>query len=268
MQGRLSPPHDGKIQSFPKESWEREFFLANDLGLSHIEWVFDVASCHDNPLLTDEGLEKIFSLQQTTQVKVIAICADYFRDFPIIRIDPSTLNERIDLLCRLARSCETLGTGYIMIPFVDHSAIQGENEFNEAVTALRNCLSAIEQYGIQISLETNLKPVFYRKLLEDVNHPGLKVNYDVGDCTSLGHNVEEEIGLLADWMVGFHIKDRKVQGGTVPLGTGDVCFPKCLKTLCSIGYKGPLTLQVAREGDEVEQARKNAKWIKSLQEEL
>ena len=30
MQGRLSKPLNGKIQSFPKNSWKDEFYLAKD----------------------------------------------------------------------------------------------------------------------------------------------------------------------------------------------------------------------------------------------
>ena len=41
MQGRLSKPTDGKIQSFPKNSWENEFYLAKKIGFELIEWVID-----------------------------------------------------------------------------------------------------------------------------------------------------------------------------------------------------------------------------------
>ena len=37
MQGRLSKPINGKIQSFPKNSWENEFYLAKDIGFELIE---------------------------------------------------------------------------------------------------------------------------------------------------------------------------------------------------------------------------------------
>ena len=39
MQGRLSKPLNGKIQSFPVNSWENEFYLAKDIGFKLIEWV-------------------------------------------------------------------------------------------------------------------------------------------------------------------------------------------------------------------------------------
>ena len=36
MQGRLSKPLNGEIQSFPKDSWESEFYLAKDMNVSKI----------------------------------------------------------------------------------------------------------------------------------------------------------------------------------------------------------------------------------------
>ena len=41
MQGRLSKPINGKIQSFPKKTWEKEFSLAKKLSLKYIEWTLD-----------------------------------------------------------------------------------------------------------------------------------------------------------------------------------------------------------------------------------
>ena len=41
MQGRLSKPLNGKIQSFPLNTWEKEFYLAKEIGFELIEWVLD-----------------------------------------------------------------------------------------------------------------------------------------------------------------------------------------------------------------------------------
>lgn len=40
IQGRLSPPTEGGIQSFPVETWKHEFLLATQAGLNCIEWVY------------------------------------------------------------------------------------------------------------------------------------------------------------------------------------------------------------------------------------
>ena len=51
MQGRLSPLVNNQIQSFPFKYWLNEFPLANQLGISCIEWTLDYPKLHQNPLL-------------------------------------------------------------------------------------------------------------------------------------------------------------------------------------------------------------------------
>ena len=41
MQGRLSKPLNGKIQSFPTNTWKKEFYVAKEIGFELIEWVLD-----------------------------------------------------------------------------------------------------------------------------------------------------------------------------------------------------------------------------------
>ena len=58
MQGRLSKPLNGKIQSFPVNSWENEFYLAKNIGFELIEWVLD-ENVKDNPILDKRFFSKI-----------------------------------------------------------------------------------------------------------------------------------------------------------------------------------------------------------------
>ncbi len=262
MQGRLSPPAHGRIQAFPADSWKRELELAGDLGLAHIEWVYDVESADSSPLLTDPGAVR--EVVRRTGVKIAAVCGDYFRDCPVIRVDARGLRERVERVARLCAACRELEIPAVMIPFVDFSAIQGEAELPAVAAALRECLRPAREAGIKILLETNLQPALYRRLLEDVGDPGLGVNYDMGDCASLGHEPAAELGLLGPWLRGVHVKDRPLGGSTVPLGSGAVDFPTVFRALDKAGFAGPITLQTARAGDELELARRNRSFVRSL----
>ena len=51
IQGRLSKPINGHIQEFPKETWENEFKLLNNLGLNHIEWIVTKKSFNEKQSL-------------------------------------------------------------------------------------------------------------------------------------------------------------------------------------------------------------------------
>ena len=51
MQGRLSPPINGKIQAFPVQTWQLEFQTAYNLELGGIEWTIDSHNFWGHPLI-------------------------------------------------------------------------------------------------------------------------------------------------------------------------------------------------------------------------
>lgn len=59
MQGRLTKPKGRGIQFFPFENWENEFWIAKEIGLNEIEWIFDFDNFKENPLWTSEGRKKL-----------------------------------------------------------------------------------------------------------------------------------------------------------------------------------------------------------------
>ena len=61
MQGRLSKPLNGKIQSFPKDTWKKEFYDAKEIGFELIEWVLD-EDLKYNPIMNKHSF-KITDLQ-------------------------------------------------------------------------------------------------------------------------------------------------------------------------------------------------------------
>ena len=69
MQGRLSKPLNNKIQSFPVNSWENEFYLAKDIGFKLIEWVLD-ENIKDNPILNKKFFSKIEMIKKKTGIDI------------------------------------------------------------------------------------------------------------------------------------------------------------------------------------------------------
>jgi len=65
MQGRLSPPEDGRFQSFPRNSWRQEIARARDAGLSPLRGHGPSGDGNDNlvidgELVVDNALSAIF----------------------------------------------------------------------------------------------------------------------------------------------------------------------------------------------------------------
>jgi hexulose-6-phosphate isomerase len=263
MQGRLVPPTDDRIQCFPRERWVEEFELAAQAGLDCIEWIYDLYGADVNPVATESGLEKLQELSARHNVKILSICADYFMDRPLLRASQVELEQRLDTFHWLLERGRLIGINRMIIPFVDASRIDTQDEFEGVVMLLRRVLKESRETGIEIHLETSLAPNRFAELLSRLPDPRLKVNYDSGNSSSLGYAPSDEFAAYGGRVGSVHIKDRLLGASTVPLGTGDADFPALAEGLRKVAYQGDYILQVARgtTGDEMAWARQNRAFV-------
>jgi hexulose-6-phosphate isomerase len=263
MQGRLSPPVGGRIQSFPVDTWPEEFPRAREAGLACIEWVYEVGTEAGNPLATEAGVAAIQDLMKKTGVAVWSVCADFYMQERLVAPDgtprPEVAAHLRDLLQRVSR----LGVRYMVLPFVDDSSLRTEAELTGLRQVLASLLPVAQQADVELHLETDLNPEPLAHLLQQVSHPQLRANYDIGNSASLGHDPVKELTILSTWLGSVHVKDRVLGGGTVPLGTGAADFAACFRLFRQSGYRGPFILQAARqEGmSETELAMRNRRFV-------
>ena len=263
MQGRLSPPTGGRIQSFPVDTWREEFSRAREAGLDCIEWIYEADTEAVNPLRTDEGVAEIRRLAEDSGVAVWSVCADYYMTERLVTPDGVVREAAVEHLRWLLGRTGLLDARYIVLPFVDASSLQSPPEVEGLLAVLKSAMPAVEQAGVELHLETDLQPVDLTAVLESVNHPLIRANYDIGNSASLGHDPVEELTLLGSWLGSVHVKDRVLGGGTVPLGTGAADFPTCFRLICTADFCGPFILQAAREEglSEVELAIRNRRFV-------
>jgi L-ribulose-5-phosphate 3-epimerase len=263
MEGRLLPPEDNRFQCFPRQQWRREFELAAQAGLDCIEWIYDLYGADVNPIATEQGIAEMELLSRQHSIRILSVCADYFMDKPLVRANAAELDERMNTLFWLLRRGQLIGINRIVLPFVDASRIDTEEEFDSVIVVLKQVQRVAEETGIEIHLETSLEPARFADLLSKLPHPKIKVNYDSGNSSSLGYVPREEFAAYGKRVGSVHIKDRLRGGSTVPLGTGDADFPALVDSLKTTGYKGDFILQVARgvPGDEVNWARQNRAFV-------
>jgi hexulose-6-phosphate isomerase len=263
MQGRLVPPEGERFQSFPRERWRDEFALAAQAGLDAIEWIFDVYGEGANPLASDEGIAEMRALGKKNGIAIRSLCADYFMDRPFLRTTRAEKTELIQKMQWLLGRCRTLGIGRVVIPFVDQSRIENDEEKIEVLSILRALLPAAESNHVELHLETSLAPQPFAALLEQCIHPLLRANYDSGNSSSLGYRPAEEFAAYGHRIGSVHIKDRVRGGGTVPLGTGDADLQAVFHGLSALGYRGDYVLQIARpaSGQELPWIAQNRAWV-------
>jgi L-ribulose-5-phosphate 3-epimerase len=263
MQGRLVPPEGNHFQSFPRERWRDEFPLAAQAGLDGIEWIFDVYGEDTNPLSSDAGIDEINALSAKTGIKVRSLCADYFMDRPFLRTSEAERDRLIHKMEWLLSRCRILGIARIVIPFVDNSRIENQDEEGQTLSILRTILPAAERNHVELHLEASLAPQPFAALLEQCPHPLVRANYDSGNSCSLGYRVSEEFAAYGHRIGSVHIKDRLRGGGTVPLGAGDADLPATFLGLAALHYRGDYVLQIARSeaGQELPWIAQNRNWV-------
>ena len=269
MQGRLSPPEDGRFQSFPRNSWREEIARAREAGLDYIEWIHDDYDRGANPIFTAEGREELAALKQKFRIETPAVCGDWFMDFPFVRCTAKECAEREGHLHEVIGLAAKIGARRMVLPFVDQSRLTTEDEKQVALAVLRAALPHAEEHGVELHLEADFGPEEFAEFLSRLHDPFLKVNWDSGNSSGLGYVASEEMAAYGDRLGSVHIKDRyrKPEGGieTRPLGTGSADFADVFSALEKLGYAGGVTLQVARgtPGDEVEFLRGQLAFVKA-----
>ena len=265
MQGRLLPPVDERIQAFPRDGWAAEFELASAAGLGCIEWIYDQHGADVNPIGSAMGITRMRELMSQSGVVVRSLCADCLIERPLVRTTEGERTERLNQLQWLLGQCRQLGMNRLVLPFVDRSAITTRAEEEDVAKSLLQVLPVAEQSGVELHLETALDPQTFRSFLARFPHRVVKVNYDSGNSASLGYRPSEEFAAYGERIGSVHIKDRKLGGGTVPLGSGDADLGAVFTGLKVIGYSGDFILQVARgiAGDELAWAEHNRNYLET-----
>ncbi len=275
MQGRLSPPEDGRFQSFPRAGWPDEFAKAKAAGFSFIEWIHDDfdgwISGDDpgaNPIFTPAGLAAFDALKAEHSIATPALCGDWFMEHPLIRCTPEERTHREQHLHALIPVAARIGASRIVLPFVDNAKITTEEEKTVVLGILKHALPIAEANKVELHLEADFNPTDFQRFLARLDHPFLKVNWDSGNSSGLGYVASEEFAAYGERIGSVHIKDRyrKPEGGieTRPVGTGSADFDDVFKAIASVGYDGGVTLQVARgtPGDEVNFLRTQLDFVK------
>lgn len=261
MQGRLLPKYNGRYQAHPPHTWKQEFPLAKAMGLDCIEFILDYEGALENPLLRPGGTDEILSVSATAGVLVRTICADYFMAAPLHSKDHAAAARSADILAQLLASAARLGATDVVLPCVDQSRLEDEDAKDRLVAAIEPLLGDLERAAVNLSLETDLDPRSFLRLLDRFDSSRITVNYDTGNSASLGYDPVEELEAYGTRISDIHIKDRLLNGGSVILGTGDAPFEVFFDKLGQFDYQGPFIMQAYRDEEGLAVFTRQLEWI-------
>jgi L-ribulose-5-phosphate 3-epimerase len=263
MQGRLSPRIDGKIQAYPANTWQKEFEIAQEIGYAAIEWIVE-KPVEINALMTESGKAEIKKVIASTGVRIDYVCADIFMQQPLVRMTKDTKSQNKEYLNAILKNAKEVGAIGVEIPFVDNSSIKNETEKQEFIDAMQEAFKLANDLELKISLETDLPPIDFQELLRKIGLDYVQANYDIGNSASLGFDPKEELEAYGLKILNVHVKDRKLGSTTVPLGTGNANINYVFQKLQEIGYSGGLTMQAARGENNIETAKEQLKYVRTL----
>ena len=262
MQGRLLPKFKNRYQAHPLGYWKGEFTIAKEIGLSYIEFILDHNDYEKNPLMSDLGINEIENIIQKTGIGVRSICADIFMEAPLHSDNNFISNTSKEILLKLIENSAKLGITDIVIPCVDQSTLKGEADQNRLIENLKEPINLANKRKINLALETDLAPIPFLNLLNNLDPGVVKVNYDIGNSASLGFDIFEEFKLYGNRISDIHIKDRVLGGSSVVLGAGNANFKSFFDVFSKIDFNGPIVMQVYRDEEGIEIFKKQFNWFK------
>ena len=266
MQGRLSKPINNKIQSFPVNTWENEFYLAKDIGFELIEWVLD-ENIEDNPILSKKHFSKINIIKKQTGININSICCDYFMKNSLSRNSESYRKKNLEILNFLIEeSCPLNNIKIIDLPLVGEASLKKKKNLEDYKNIFLKLEKKILDNNLTIALETDLNPNALRDFLKSFNENAVTMTYDMGNSVFLGFEAKKEFSCYGKLISNVHIKDCTLRDYTVQLGDGNVNFNEIFFLLKKNNYKADFILQAARGEDDFQIAKKQFQFAKKYVE--
>jgi L-ribulose-5-phosphate 3-epimerase len=249
MQGRLSPLVDGRIQAFPAAHWREEFPIAQALGFARMEWTLDHEELAENPLMTHSGQALIRDLAQDSGVAVSSITGDCFMQAPFWKAHGAARQALLGAFAEVVAGAKAVGADLVVVPLVDNGSVQTPAQEASLVEGLVDLAPQLAEAGVKVAFESDLSPADLGAFIAPLPRERFGINFDIGNSAGMGWPPEVEIPLLADRMLNVHVKDRVLNGTTVPLGQGNADLPGVFGLLKVAGYDGHFILQTARAAD-------------------
>jgi L-ribulose-5-phosphate 3-epimerase len=174
-----------------------------------------------------------------------------------LKNDPLALNW-IDQGIKITKA---LGSPVLMLVFFGSCALDTRADMDSVVAPLKTASRRAEHAGITLGFENTISAADNARILEQVGSPALKVWYDIGNSTNIGHfDVPNEIRFLGrKHICQFHIKDKTY------LGQGAVQVQECVQAIADIGFEGFVVLETAVPTGNVEHdAAKNLAILRQM----
>lgn len=246
----------------------------HDLGLPTAQVIIDV---HDH-----ETANQLQAAMQRYNIEVTALVVvgpgpeiyDFYQGPLTLGLLPRKYRSaRLARLRRASDFAKRLG-----IPAVQtHCGFIPENPndpaYKDLVKAIREAANYCRKNGQNFRYETGQEtPVTMLRAIQDVGLDNQGINFDCANLVLYGKaNPVDALELLGPHVQGIHAKDglyptdSRNLGKEVPIGRGKVDFPRIIRHLKEINYRGAITIEREISGPEqIEDVRAEKIYLEKL----
>jgi sugar phosphate isomerase/epimerase len=162
------------------------------------------------------------------------------------------------------RATQQLKARVMLLPFFGNGALKTREEMDYVGDVLRELAPEAAKAKIILGLENTISAEDNVRIMDRAKSPAVLVYYDVGNSTNNGHDVLKEIRWLGSKRIcQMHLKDKGY------LGEGSIDFPKVLKTIEDIGFRGFANLETSSPSRNIEaDMKKNLAYILRTVEDI
>lgn len=168
-------------------------------------------------------------------------------------------------LTRSIRASEIVGASIMLVAFFRDDApdMSDEASYGPVVSILKEVAPIAEEAGIILGLENSLSPEENKMLVEMIDHPAVKVYYDLDNMYRYGHGdaAVPGIELLGnEWIAAVHVKNN----GRIVQDHWRIDWAAALEALTDIDYDGWLIFESQHEDHDQckEMTKQNIAFIK------
>jgi len=145
--------------------------------------------------------------------------------------------------------------------------------YKETVATMREVVGYCKRNGQNFRYETGQEtPITLVRAIQDVGLDNQGVNFDLANLILYGKaNPVDAIELLGPYVQGIHAKDGlwptnpRDLGQEVPMGKGKVDFPRIIRRLKELNYRGAVTIEREISGpQQVEDVRAAKAYLEKL----
>lgn len=239
-----------------KEANPESFALARRIGFDGVQVSLAGGRGASRAPIAQDVVQRYLAESKQHGLPLVSTClnilhTNYLKSDPL---GPQRVSEGIDLT-------RALGVQVMLLPFFGDGALKTDAEMDRVGDILRELGPDAEKAGVILGLEDTISARNNVRIMERTKSSAVLTYYDVGNSTTNGHAVIEEVRWLGrDRICEVHLKDNPHF-----MGQGTIDFPGVIDALADIGFARWAVLETSSPTSVLEDdLRRNLEFTRGL----